>query len=108
MDLDETVSVNQPIVITHLEEFERAGKKGLRVAWRAGGVMPAFILRSERVQEFVQSDEVGEEGGCEYFCWETFYGVITPVLRLSVGSKLERGFDAWMNGLKDFLEKEST
>ncbi|PKS13212.1 hypothetical protein jhhlp_000558 [Lomentospora prolificans] len=101
MDLDEKVTVNQPIFVTHLEEFERGGKKGLRVAWRAGGAIPGLMLRSERVQEFIES----EEGGCEYYCWETFYGMIVSVLRWSVGSKLQGGFAAWMDGLGKSIDE---
>ncbi|KAL2104747.1 hypothetical protein VUR80DRAFT_9722 [Thermomyces stellatus] len=101
MNLDAKLTNRQSILVTRLEELG-GQRKGYRVAWKAEG-FPGFLLRSERVQEFV---EVEREGGvaCEYFCWETFYGLLGPVLRLSVGGKLEAAFGAWMNGLKRFAE----
>lgn len=98
MDLNETATRQQPVLVTHLEQFERGGRTGLRVAWKAEG-FPEFILRSERVQEFVAA----EGGGCEYYCWETFCGPLAPVVRLAVGKKLEAAFGAWMNGLKKYV-----
>lgn len=101
MNLDEKVTNNQSILVSRLEELD-GQRKGFRVAWTAEG-FPSFLLRSERVQEFV---EVEGQGGvaCEYFCWETFYGLLAPVVRLSVGGKLVTAFGAWMNGLKKFAE----
>jgi hypothetical protein len=81
-----------------------ARRKGWRIAWRqrASLLMPAFMLRSERVQEFVEVD-----GGAatEYRCWETFYGLLAPVVRLAAGKQVEKGFDAWLVGLKGRVEK---
>ena len=62
--------------------------------------MPGWMLRSERVQEFV---EVGE-GQTAYYCWETFYGVLAPVVRMVAGAGVERGFGLWMEGLKGKVE----
>lgn len=104
MGLDANLTNRQSILVTRLEELaDSAGdvqRRGFRVAWKAEG-FPGFLLRSERVQEFVEAD-----GGaaCEYFCWETFYGLLAPVVRLSVGGKLIAAFGAWMDGLKRFVE----
>lgn len=105
MNLDEKVTNNPSILVSRLEELD-GEKKGFRVAWTAEG-FPSFLLRSERVQEFVEVE--GDEGGvaCEYFCWETFYGLLAPVVRLSVGGKLVPAFGAWMSGLKKFAEGET-
>ena len=104
MNLDTKLTNRQSILVTRLEGLD-GQRKGFRVAWKAEG-FPNFLLRSERVQEFV---EVEGEGGvaCEYFCWETFYGLLAPVLRLSVGGKLEAAFGAWMEGLKRFAESRA-
>lgn len=59
------------------------------------------MLKSERVQEFV---EVGE-GETEYVTWETFYGPLAPVVKALVGVKVARGFEAWAEGLKGAVEK---
>ncbi|KAK4124825.1 hypothetical protein N657DRAFT_670712 [Parathielavia appendiculata] len=82
-------------------------RKGWRIAWRQRGslLMPAWMLRSERVQEFV---EVNGGSETEYRCWETFYGLLAPVVRLAVGRQVENGFDAWLAGLKRMAEAEKT
>jgi hypothetical protein len=84
---------------------DRRRRKGWRIAWRqrASWLMPAWMLRSERVQEFV---EVGE-GETVYYCWETFYGVLAPVVRMAAGKKVEGGFGLWMEGLKELVEGQS-
>ncbi|KAK3310862.1 uncharacterized protein B0T15DRAFT_52988 [Chaetomium strumarium] len=95
------VSVLEPID----EESSGAGgpRKGWRIAWkqRASLLMPGWMLRSERVQEFVEVPGSGEGGPeTEYRCWETFYGALAPVVKLAVGKQVQRGFDAWAEGLK--------
>ncbi|KAI0152863.1 hypothetical protein GGR57DRAFT_160259 [Xylariaceae sp. FL1272] len=93
--------------VTFLETFEvddgGSKRKGYRVAWKATG-MPHLLLRSERVQEFVEVD--GADGVIEtrYSCWETFAGWLTYVLPRK---QLEDGFERWMNSLKKVAE-EST
>ncbi|KAK6224879.1 polyketide cyclase dehydrase protein [Colletotrichum tabaci] len=104
-------TTNQALVVTKLEEFTRTdadangethrGRKGYRVCWKTGGLVPPFVLKSERVQEFLET----EDGtGTEYRCWETFYGPLAQVLRFTMVSQLETGFAAWMDGLKNHLE----
>ncbi|KAK3939458.1 hypothetical protein QBC46DRAFT_387983 [Diplogelasinospora grovesii] len=78
---------------------------GWRVAWktRSGAVLPAWMLRSERVQEFVEVVSVNTAPGrseTAYTCWETFYGVLAPLVRSVVGSQLVNGFGVWMENLK--------
>lgn len=68
---------------------------GWRVAWR-GTSVPSLLLRTERVQEFVDDGS----GGCEYTCWETMYGPLAPVVRLATGKSLEKGFQCWTEDLK--------
>lgn len=110
MGLGANPTNRQGILVTRLEELaDGDGRRGFRVAWKAEG-FPGFLLRSERVQEFVEVEApeyIEVEGGkaCGYFCWETFYGVLAPVVRLGVGSRLETAFGAWMHGLKRFVEE---
>ncbi|KAF7555865.1 hypothetical protein G7046_g6441 [Stylonectria norvegica] len=92
------------LVVSVLEEFERDGRKGVRLAWRTTGWMPGMVLKAERVQELT---EVGE-GIVEYRCWETMYGALASTVKAFVGKSLEWGFGAWMDGLKEFSEKKTT
>ncbi|KAM7191006.1 hypothetical protein V8F33_009123 [Rhypophila sp. PSN 637] len=87
-------------------------RTGWRVAWKMQThplFLPGWMLRSERVQEFVELDDAAsprDDGPrCEYTCWETFYGVLAPVVRLSVGNQLTKGFNTWMVDLKRRAEE---
>lgn len=94
--------------VSVLEAIDEDGtdgcRKGWRIAWRQRPsiLMPGFMLRSERVQEFV---EVNGGSETEYHCWETFYGLLAPVVKLAAGKQVEKGFDAWLAGLKGRVEK---
>lgn len=81
-------------------------RKDIRIAWkvRPSWMRPGWALRSERVQDLIET--VGRDGkpATEYRCWETFYGTLAPVVKLAVGSQLEKGFDAWLRGLKERVE----
>lgn len=90
------------ILVTVLEPYEVAGerRKGWRIAWRATSY-PSMVLRSERVQEFVDDGA----GNTEYTCWETFYGPLAPVVRWAVGKQLETAFQCWSEDLKKQAEE---
>lgn len=104
LDPDNESKTNQTnVVVSLLEGFEHEGCQGVRVAWKTGGWMPGFALRCERVQEFL---EVGN-GTVEYRCWETMYGLLASTVNSFVGKSLEWGFGAWMDGLKEYSEKEA-
>lgn len=104
LDPDNKGKTNQTnVVVSLLEGFEREGRQGVRVAWKTGGWMPGFVLRCERVQEFL---EVGN-GTVEYRCWETMYGLLASTVNSFVGKSLEWGFGAWMDGLKEYSEKDA-
>jgi len=77
-------------------------KKGYRIAWKSVGYAK-WQLHSERVTELVEVDE-GSEGrkGTEYVCWETFGGVLAPVVRLAVGGTLRERFGEYAEGLRGF------
>lgn len=92
---------NQNMEVTLLEPFDAQDeKRGWRVAWK-GTSIPGLLLRTERVQEFVDDGQ----GGTEYTCWETMYGPLAPVVRLTTGKSLEKGFEAWGVDLKGRAEK---
>jgi hypothetical protein len=81
-----------------------------RVCWshRSTYTMPSFLLRSERIQEFrlVESeDRTKGLAGCDYVTWETFFGVLAPVVRMAVGEKLKRCFEVWGEDLKGRAER---
>ncbi|KXH62498.1 hypothetical protein CSAL01_12688, partial [Colletotrichum salicis] len=114
-------TTKQALVVTKLEEYTHAapstavangetqpvhrGRKGYRVCWKTGGLVPPFVLKSERVQEFLETED---GNGTEYRCWETFYGPLAQVLRFTMVGQLETGFAAWMEGLKNFSEGNLT
>ncbi|EAA36189.2 hypothetical protein GE21DRAFT_842 [Neurospora crassa] len=84
-------------------------RTGFRIAWktRPTAFMPNWMLRCERVQEFVEiHPPLGtlDEPETAYQCWETFYGVLAPVVKAAAGSQIVRGFDVWMEGLKKRAE----
>lgn len=87
--------------VSVLEEFERDGRKGLRVAWKTAG--NPWFLRAERVQEFLDNGE----GGCEYTSFETFFGPMTWAVKTFAGKQLENALTLWMNGLKAAAEGRS-
>ncbi|KAK3330518.1 hypothetical protein B0H66DRAFT_598052 [Apodospora peruviana] len=86
-------------------------RAGWRVAWKtrtSSPLMPGWMLRSERVQEFVEVDTPfgpRDEPETAYRCWETFYGVLAPVVRMAVGGQLVNGFNVWMRDLKKRAEE---
>lgn len=90
----------QAIQVTLLEPYDHAGRKGWRIAWKPTGY-PGVALRGERVQEFVDDGR----GGTEYTCWETMYGFLGPVVRLTTGAKLEKCFQYWAEDLKKRSEE---
>ncbi|KAF6838911.1 hypothetical protein CPLU01_02181 [Colletotrichum plurivorum] len=106
------VTSNSTCVVTKLEEFAKAttaaggnehrGRKGYRVCWKTTGWQPPpFVLKAERVHEFLES----EDGtGTEYRCYETFSGPLAQVMRFTMVGQLEAAFAAWMDGLKRFVE----
>lgn len=103
MDPDNTSSyLNQGMEVTILEPYGTGNnnKKGWRVAWK-GTTFPGFALRTERVQEVVDDGK----GGTEYTCWETMYGPLAFVVKLTQGAALERCFRCWGEDLKERAEK---
>ncbi|KUI56117.1 hypothetical protein VP1G_03528 [Cytospora mali] len=97
----DSVPRKENMLVTILEPYEVKGeRKGWRIAWRSTSY-PSWMLRSERVQEFVDDGH----GNTEYTCWETMYGPLAPVVRLAVGSKLGTGFQCWSEDLKKRAEE---
>ncbi|KAI0521859.1 hypothetical protein F5B22DRAFT_506568 [Xylaria bambusicola] len=90
--------------VSFLEAFDPAdgGGKAYRVAWK-GTSFPTFLLRSERVQEFVEY--VAEDGSVrtKYANWETFGGLLGYVLPRE---QIVAGFEKWTVGLKKAVEEE--
>ncbi|KAK0119740.1 hypothetical protein ONS95_011175 [Cadophora gregata] len=105
-------SRDQGIIVTVLElltasmNAPRDEKKGYRIAWKSVGYAQ-WQMFSERVTELVEVDEEGQGGeegrkGTEYVCWETFGGVLGPVVRLAVGGTLKVRFMEYADGLRGF------
>lgn len=101
-DSDNSSSRPTAVQVKILEPVDHgAGRQGRRVTWGPRGslLMPEWLLRSERAREFVEVPG-SSSSAVEYFCWETFYGPLAPVVKLTVGAKVQRGFEVWMEGLK--------
>lgn len=91
--------------VSALEQFERDGKVGVRIAWRIKGRVATFLTKSERVQEFVQTKTADGRDVVEYVCWETFYGILANTMKNNYERELQVGYSAWMDGLKAQAEK---
>lgn len=100
LDPNSSSTTKTSIQVTLLEPYDHAGRKGWRIAWKPTGY-PGIVLRGERVQEFVDDGN----GGTEYTCWETMYGLLAPVVRLATGAKLEKCFQCWAEDLKKRSEE---
>lgn len=90
-------------------EHGMAGAEGrksrLRISWGfSGSKMPSWVLRSERVQEFHRVELGSGEVVTDYLCWETFGGLLSQVVKLSVGGKVQIGINTWGEGLKTAAE----
>lgn len=85
-------------LVEELVPEREEGRKGWRMAWNADG---HFMLRGDRVQEIVET-----EGGCEYVTWESFGGLMAPVVRLAVGAGLVDRFADQGRDLKAWCEGE--
>ncbi|KAH8678899.1 hypothetical protein BGZ60DRAFT_428718 [Tricladium varicosporioides] len=81
-------------------EYSR-GRKGFRIAWKSSG-WSHWQLHSERVMEFLEKGSDGME--TEYFCWETFGGMLGPVVKRTVGHTLVDRFGDYAADVKKFLE----
>ena len=94
-----------PLTSSQDSPHNQTQKKGYRIAWKGVGYAK-WQLHSERVTELVEVDEGGEgRKGTEYVCWETFGGVLAPVVRLAVGGTLRERFGEYAEGLRGFCEE---
>ncbi|SCO92617.1 uncharacterized protein FRV6_16745 [Fusarium oxysporum] len=90
--------------VTVLEKVVRHRRTGYRIAWKAVG-RSQFLLHMERVQEFIETEAIDGQVRTEYFCWETFGGVLSYPMRYLMGQQLEGQFSRWMKELKAVAEK---
>ncbi|KAF8850930.1 hypothetical protein BDZ45DRAFT_679498 [Acephala macrosclerotiorum] len=95
-------SRTQGVCITRLVRIEEEGRRGYRIAWKGTG-WSHWQLRSERVMEMV---EVEGEGGMktDYVCWETFGGMLGPMIKMVVGSQLVDRFGDYSRDLRQYFE----
>jgi len=78
------------------------GRKGWRVAW-AGTVAGGWLLKCERVHEFVETEEAGVVTTI-YTNWESFGGPLAPVVKMLEAKRLSERFGDWAADLKKFAE----
>ncbi|KAK3354197.1 hypothetical protein B0H65DRAFT_553929 [Neurospora tetraspora] len=82
--------------LERIDEVLQIRRTGFRIAWKTRPTlfMPNRMLRCERVQEFVQvypPSGTLDEPETAYRCWETFYGVLAPVVKAAAGNQIMRG-----------------
>lgn len=62
---------------------------------------PKFFLAAERVNEI---EDLGD-GTCIYRSWETFGGLAARIVKWKFGEGLQKNFEHWVNGLKEYVEE---
>lgn len=73
---------------------------GYRIGWIQIGPQPDWMLKCERIQEFIEVEGADGKVTTEYRNWETFYGLLAVVVKLAAGEGVRKGFEGWMGGLK--------
>ncbi|KAK4674044.1 hypothetical protein QC763_117080 [Podospora pseudopauciseta] len=73
---------------------------GHRIGWIQIGPQPDWMLKCERIQEFIEVEGPDGKVTTEYRNWETFYGLLAVVVKLAAGEGVRKGFEGWMGGLK--------
>jgi hypothetical protein len=100
-------SRTQGMIVTVLSPMTENEKKGYRIAWKGTGYSH-WQLHSERVMEFISITLENGEQGTEFNCWETFGGVLAPVVKAAYGHTLVERFGDYQRDVKAFLESPST
>ena len=96
-----SMNENENIEIIAVEEIKTDdGKKGYRVIWRVLD-WNGLLMRSRRIQEFVEN----ESGGTEYDSWTELGGLFSyPLKWSSIDKKIGVLFDGAFKSLKEFVE----
>jgi hypothetical protein len=93
------------MVVTVLSPINENEKQGFRLAWKGTG-FSHWQLHSERVMEFIEIELENGEHGTEFSCWETFAGVLAPVVKATYGSTLVERFGDYQRDVKAYLESQ--
>jgi len=94
----------QGLVVTRLERIkEEEGKKGFRIAWKGVG-WSHWQLHSERVMEMIEVEGEGGEIKTDYVCWETFGGMLGPMVKMVAGTQLLDTFGDYSRDLRQYFE----
>jgi len=101
---DAKVSESRPnairvTLVDRLEDVSDDGRKGFRISWIATNYY-RWMLRCERVQEFVDDGS----GGTDYICWESFGGPVAYIVKYLVGGQLVERFADCGRELKAYAE----
>ena len=96
-----SMNENENIEIIAVEEIKTDdGKTGYRVIWRVLD-WNGLLMRSRRIQEFVEN----ESGGTEYDSWTELGGLFSyPLKWSSIDKKIGVLFDGAFKSLKEFVE----
>jgi len=95
-------SRTQGICITLLERIDEEEKTGYRIAWKGTG-WSSWQLHSERVMEFVECEMDGGFIGTEYVCWETYGGMLSLVLKTTLGNQLVERFGDYARDIREYF-----
>ncbi|KAF2153963.1 hypothetical protein K461DRAFT_119521 [Myriangium duriaei CBS 260.36] len=72
------------------------------VGWEGKGI-PTWLLHAQRINEIITT---ADPNVCEYKTWETFDGLLVPMLKMTNGKNLETMFVTWTKDLKGYCEKQ--
>jgi hypothetical protein len=100
---DRKRSRTQGVIITVVSPLNEAGRKGYRIAWKSTGYSH-WQLHSERVMEFLEIALDDGKIGTEYSCWETFGGLLGPVVKSTFGNQLVDRFGDYARDVRGYFE----
>ncbi len=96
--VDMMVALRPPKLMNQVE-YVTSYVEGSRVSWGVA-VGPRWFIDADRVQELT---DLGN-GRTRYFTEDTFTGIGVWLMRLTLGSNVQRGFDRVAQGLKQRCE----
>ncbi|KAI5271457.1 hypothetical protein E4T47_05131 [Aureobasidium subglaciale] len=107
VNMTSSMSTTSKELVTHVDECPTGTQLGhiTRINWvmdNKGNFAPKFILTAERVNEI---EDLGD-GTCIYRSWETFAGFAARIVKWKFGQALQKNFDNWATGLRQYVEEQ--
>jgi hypothetical protein len=95
------------VVSVSLPQDPSDEKKEAQIVWKTVGIPGGdWVMRAERVQEFVEREGEGGEKVTDYKTWGTFGGPMAYGLSwMGTREQIVERFRDWANDLKEFVER---